>query len=119
MNATKERFKTWDNTLARVEELEAGAGDSTQLKVQISSLTAELAARNTEIKLLKTAGSSQQSAAAVAPATSQPPTTKPIDLDQMTLSELARAADEAGLAGDHAKANLYYQAYSARKLNRC
>jgi hypothetical protein len=113
MNATKQRFKTWDATIEALEKLEAaGAGDSTQLKAQVTSLTAELAAKNAEIKILKAAAASQQSA----PATSQPPAAKPIE--QMTLRELIDACDEATRAGDKAGANRYYQAYSERKANR-
>jgi hypothetical protein len=109
-DTTTERPRTLSEAQDRIDEL-LQAGDPVQLKAQ-------LAARDAEIKLLKAAGSTTQqrtAPAATSPATSQPPATKPIDLDQMTLSELARAADEAGLAGDHAKANLYYQTYSARK----
>jgi hypothetical protein len=113
MNATKERFKTWDNTLARVDELEAaGPGDTTQLRAQIASLTAELAAKNAEIKALKTAAVGQQTA----PASNQAPAAKPID--QMTSEELTIACDQAAQAGDHAAANGFYRALQKTKASR-
>jgi hypothetical protein len=112
MNATKERFKTWDNTLARVEELESGAGDNTQLKAQVSALTAELGARNLEIKTLRSAVAGQQNA----PPASQPPAAKSIQ--QMTLPELIAACDQAAAAGNHLEANRFYRAISDRKANR-
>ena len=104
---TTERPRTLSEAQDRIDELEA-AGDPVQLKAQ-------LAARDAEIKILKAAGSSQQSKTpgATAGANSQPPAAK--SLNNYSLSELARAADEAGLAGDHQKASLYYQAYSERK----
>jgi hypothetical protein len=111
MNATKQRFRTLDSALTRIEELEAGAGDSTQLKAQVSALTAELAAKTAEIRVLKAAAAGQQSA----PATTQPPTAKPID--QMSSRELIDACDEATRAGDKAGANRFYRAYSERKAN--
>jgi hypothetical protein len=112
MNATRERFKSWDNTLARVEELEAGAGDSTQLKAQISTLTTELAARNIEIKTLRAAAAGQRTTSTI----NQPPAAKPIE--QMTSRELVDACDTATQAGDKALANRYYEAHSARKASR-
>jgi hypothetical protein len=113
MNATKERFKTWDNTFARVEELEAaGPDDSTHLRAQVARLNAELAARNAEIKVLKAAAAGQQRA----PPTNQPPAVKPID--QMTTRELVDACDEATQAGDKAAADRFYRAYQARKASR-
>jgi len=69
-----------------------------------------VATRNAEIKFLKAAGSSQQSAA---PATSQSAAAKSID--QMSLRELADAADEAARAGNKAEANRYFLAHAARK----
>jgi hypothetical protein len=106
---TKQKFRTLDSALSRIEELEAGTGDGINLKAQITSLNAELAAKNAEIKILKAASAGQQSA----PATSQIPVTKPID--QMSSVELTVACDEAAQAGDKAAADLYFQAYQARK----
>jgi hypothetical protein len=98
----KQRFRTLDSALTRIEELEAGAGDITQLRSQI-------AAQAAEIKALKVAAAGQQSA----PATSQPPAGKTID--QMSLRELAGRSDEAAQAGDQAEANRFYRAYSERR----
>src|ERR1700730_16024047 len=106
MNATKQRFKTRDATLEALERLEAtGADDSTKLKAEVSRLTAELAAKNAEIKTLATAGSSQQSA----PAPTQPLTTKPIS--QMSSEELIAAFDSAAAAGNHAESNRFFRQY--------
>jgi hypothetical protein len=111
MNATKQRFKTWDATIEALEKLEAGAGDNTQLKAQITSLTAELAARNAEIKTLKSAGSSQQNAPAA-------PANPPVDqrpLASLSKVELANAMDAANDKGDKPLTDKLWREYSSRK----
>jgi hypothetical protein len=113
MNTTKQRFRTLDSALTRIEELEA-AGDLTQVKAQVSSLTAELAAKNAEIKILKTSAAGQQSA----PAPTQAPAIQPAaerPLSELSKRELTVAMDEAGSKGDHASANRFYSEYCRRK----
>jgi Tfp pilus assembly major pilin PilA len=113
MNATKQRFRTLDSALTRIEELEA-AGDFTQLKAQVTSLTAELAAKNAEIKILKAAAAGQQTA----PAPTQAPATPPAaerPLAEMSKQELADAMDAANARGDKATTDRLWREYSARK----
>jgi hypothetical protein len=114
MNATttKQKFLTLDAALSRIDELEAGSGDGNQARAQITSLTAELAARNIEIRALKTASAGQQTA----PLTTQTPTVKPID--QMSSVELTIACDQAAQAGDKVAADQFYKEYETRKANR-
>jgi hypothetical protein len=109
---TKQKFRTLDSALTRIEELET-AGDDSNLKAQITSLTAELAAKTAENKLLKAAFAGQQSAPS---GTSPLPATKPIE--SMELSELIAACDSAAAAGDKSEANRFYRAYTERKANR-
>jgi len=98
----RNRFRTLDAACEQIEKLE----------LQIVSLNAALASRTAapakaNPPSVPAAPASQPAAAA------SPPAAK--SLDDMSLSELASAADEFGLAGNHQKSNLYYQAYSERK----
>jgi hypothetical protein len=105
----RNRFKTLSAAIEEIERLESQA---IALNAALASRTAAPAKAQTPAPPSCPAPPANQPAQAATPAAAK-------SLNDYSLSELARAADEAGLAGDHVKANLYYQAYSARKLNRC
>ena len=112
MNATtvepvKKRFRTLESACEHIEKLEL---QIVSLNAALTSRTAAPAKAQTPAPPSVPAPANQPAAAATLPAAKS--------LEEMSLSELATAADEAGLAGDHAKANLYYQAYSRKQAGR-
>jgi hypothetical protein len=109
----KNRFRTLDQARDHIEELEA-AGDPTQLKATITSLTSQLAARDAEIRALKAAGSSQQKASSTNP----PPASSPAaerPLAELSKRELADLMDEANARGDKAATDKLWREYRSRK----
>jgi hypothetical protein len=117
MTTTTERPR--QRTLAQAEDRISellSAGDPVQMKAQIITLTSQLAAKDAEIKALKTAGSSQQSAAA--PATSQTPANPPAGerpLASLSKVEIADLMDEANAKGDKVLTDKLWREYCTRE----
>jgi hypothetical protein len=110
MNATRAKYKTWDATIEALEKLEAaGAGDSTHLKAQIATLSAELAAKTAENKALKAAAAGQQNA----PVTSQAAAVER-PLAALSKRELSEVLDTANANGDKAAVAKIWAEYSSR-----
>jgi hypothetical protein len=104
----KKRFRTLDAACEHIEKLEL---QIVSLNAALTSRTATPARAETPAPPSCPAPPANQPAQAATPAVVK-------SLNDYSLSELARAADEAGLAGDHTEANRFYRAYSERKANR-
>jgi hypothetical protein len=103
----RNRFRTLDSACEHIEKLEA------QIVALNAALTAGKSAAPAKAQT-PTAPPNAPSANQPAPAATTPAAKS---LDDMSLRELADAADTAAVAGNKAEANRFYRAYSERKAN--